>query len=206
MAKASKTAPDTADRILAAADQEFCESGFDGTSVRDIAERAGVNKASVFYHYGGKEALFERVLQGYYQTHQSALASNLAGVSDLAGGVHRVIDTYLDFMAENRRYARLIQHQVAGSEAHHPLIERNLRALFESTRAILESLAPSDGPLASRHFFVTVSGMVINYFTYAPVLHALWDDDPLSQASIEERRAHIHWMVDRIVEGLEAGL
>lgn len=54
-------APDTATRILDASEWLFAEHGFDGTSMRMITTRAGVNLASVNYHFGTKEALFQEV-------------------------------------------------------------------------------------------------------------------------------------------------
>ncbi|SMR70860.1 transcriptional regulator, TetR family [Aliiroseovarius halocynthiae] len=50
------------DRILDAAEQVFAERGFEGASIRDIAERAGVQKANVNFHGGPKEELFERIV------------------------------------------------------------------------------------------------------------------------------------------------
>ena len=68
----------------------------------------------------------------------------------------------------------------------------------------LRAISPEHGPLADRHFFVTFSGMVINYFTYAPVLASLWPGDPTSTAALDERRRHLHWMVDTILAALAA--
>lgn len=51
------------ERILDAAEIEFSESGFDGTSVRSIVRRAGVANGSLHYHFKTKEELFRRVLE-----------------------------------------------------------------------------------------------------------------------------------------------
>lgn len=48
----------TAQRILDAAQQEFGEHGYDGATVRSIAERAGVHPSLVIQHYGSKADLF----------------------------------------------------------------------------------------------------------------------------------------------------
>ncbi len=55
-------ATDTKDRILDAAERLFGERGFPATSLRDITAEAGVNVASVNYHFGCKEALLTAVL------------------------------------------------------------------------------------------------------------------------------------------------
>ena len=57
----SRSASDTAERILDASEWSFAEHGFDGTSMRMITTRASVNLASVNYHFGSKEALFQNV-------------------------------------------------------------------------------------------------------------------------------------------------
>jgi AcrR family transcriptional regulator len=49
------------DRLLDAAEELFCEKGFEGTSVRDIAASADCNIASVNYYFGGKQHLYEEV-------------------------------------------------------------------------------------------------------------------------------------------------
>ena len=50
------------ERILDAAELVFAEQGFDGASIRDIAERAQVQKANVNFHGGPKDELFERIV------------------------------------------------------------------------------------------------------------------------------------------------
>ena len=53
------------DRLLDAAEELFCEHGFKGTSIRDIAAAAGCNIASVNYYFGSKEKLYEQVWHRY---------------------------------------------------------------------------------------------------------------------------------------------
>jgi AcrR family transcriptional regulator len=49
------------ERLLDAAEELFCEHGFEGASIRDIAATAECNIASVNYYFGGKEKLYEEV-------------------------------------------------------------------------------------------------------------------------------------------------
>jgi AcrR family transcriptional regulator len=49
--------------ILAIAEQLFADNGFDGTSVRDIAQLANVNLAMVSYYFGSKEKLLEALIE-----------------------------------------------------------------------------------------------------------------------------------------------
>ena len=53
----------TPEEILAAARSLFAERGFQATSVRAVAERAGVNAALVHHHFGSKQQLFLSALR-----------------------------------------------------------------------------------------------------------------------------------------------
>jgi TetR/AcrR family transcriptional regulator len=51
--------------LLDAALEEFAAKGFAGARVRDIADRAGVSKDLVNYHFGSKEGLYRAVQQAW---------------------------------------------------------------------------------------------------------------------------------------------
>jgi TetR/AcrR family transcriptional regulator len=51
--------------LLDAALEEFAAKGFAGARVRDIAQRAGVSKDLVAYHFGGKDGLYLAVQQAW---------------------------------------------------------------------------------------------------------------------------------------------
>jgi AcrR family transcriptional regulator len=54
---------DKREHILSVAEELFGEKGFDGTSVRDIAQSAGVNLAMISYYFGSKEKLLESLIE-----------------------------------------------------------------------------------------------------------------------------------------------
>src|SRR5262245_57748521 len=43
----------------------FAERGYDGTSLREIAERLGVTKAAVYYHFKSKEDILASLLEDF---------------------------------------------------------------------------------------------------------------------------------------------
>ena len=53
-------------RLLDSAEQLFAEKGFDSTSVRDLTQLAKCNVASVNYHYGSKEKLYQEVFYNHF--------------------------------------------------------------------------------------------------------------------------------------------
>ena len=54
----ARWAPDTRDRLRAAALELFAERGFEATTVPDIVERAGVTRRTFFRHFGDKREVF----------------------------------------------------------------------------------------------------------------------------------------------------
>jgi len=54
---------DTKQALVLAAGELFADHGFDGTSVRAIADKAGANVAAINYHFGSKEALYVETLR-----------------------------------------------------------------------------------------------------------------------------------------------
>ena len=198
----SPPSTDTATRILDAADALFCASGYDGVSMRDVALRAEVNKASVFYHFNSKDELFRSVLDRYYRAQRDTFDAAIARGGTLRERLHAVLDAYLDFFASHRRYPMLVQSLVNGRQEYLPFIQESFGPLFVLTVESLGAQTPERGPLSARHLYMTLSGAIINYFTYAPVLDGLWDRDPLSAEARAERREHLHWLVDTLLVAL----
>jgi len=50
-------------KILDAAESLFASHGVDGVSIREIAEAAGISKATVFHHFDSKDALYQAVVR-----------------------------------------------------------------------------------------------------------------------------------------------
>ncbi len=55
----------TRDRVKAAATELFTERGYDKTSLREIADRVGITKASLYYHYPSKQALLLAIMEPF---------------------------------------------------------------------------------------------------------------------------------------------
>lgn len=194
-----------ATQILNAASALLAEAGSDGFTAAAVARRAGVNKALIFYYWGSVADLFERVLQGYYDSHRAALETALSTPGTKRERVHRLVDTYFDFMQDNRAYVRIVQHQIAGGGPYAAVVQRHYAEITQWALSQLEPLVPSSGATSPRHLHLSISAVVVNYFTYAPGLAEAWGHDPLSADALGERRAHVQWLVDACLDSLERG-
>jgi AcrR family transcriptional regulator len=73
----------TAQRILKAAQIEFGEHGLEGTTVRMVAQRAGVDPSLVIQHYGSKNDLFAIATQLHRESTDDDVAEHLLEVLDV---------------------------------------------------------------------------------------------------------------------------
>lgn len=58
----SNSTKDTKEKILSVAGKLFASNGYDNTSIRDISKEAGVNLASINYHFKNKLNLYKEVM------------------------------------------------------------------------------------------------------------------------------------------------
>lgn len=67
----------TKQKVVDTASILFFQKGFNGTSVRDIAEKAGVNLSLISYYFNGKQGLLEYAVTDYYEAYLSVLEKSL---------------------------------------------------------------------------------------------------------------------------------
>ncbi len=56
---------DTRAKLLAAGSEVFSLKGYSGATVKEIADRAGVNISLISYHFNGKEGLFRELVEAF---------------------------------------------------------------------------------------------------------------------------------------------
>lgn len=102
------------DRLVYAAEELFCERGFKGTSIRDIAASAGCNIASVNYYFGSKEKLYQEVWHRHLIPMRDARIAGIdkvmsqAGVRpDLEDLLRSFADTFVGSMVDSSRMSQL---------------------------------------------------------------------------------------------------
>ncbi len=182
--------------IVIAADEMFGAVGFDAASTREIAERSGVNKALIHYHFGSKEQLLARVLDRYFDRLRAEIERALGGDGTVADRFDRLVGAYSDFLSRNLGFCRIVQREAAGGANVH-LVRQRMVPLFELGKRLMVGRYPGTqaGELAAEQLLVSVYGMIVTYFAYSDVLEPLLGTDPLSEASIERRKAHVRRIV-----------
>lgn len=75
--------PSTASLIVERAAELFANKGFSGTSIREIAEAAGVTKPTLYYYFGSKEGLIRHIIGGVMAGLAESMASHIDGARSL---------------------------------------------------------------------------------------------------------------------------
>ncbi|MGN9914155.1 TetR/AcrR family transcriptional regulator [Phytohabitans sp. LJ34] len=91
-------ADDTKARIRAVAMELFASQGYERTSLREIAERVGMTKASLYYHYPSKQALLLALIQPLvdeWRHEVEAAEREPYGPSTVRVALGRMIDTMI---------------------------------------------------------------------------------------------------------------
>lgn len=97
---------------MEAAEMLFAEKGFNGTSVRDIAEKAGVNLAMISYYFGSKDKLFEALFL-YRADASKVKIETIIGRTDLSAmeRVYLLIDSYIEKIMGQQCFHRVLARE-----------------------------------------------------------------------------------------------
>jgi len=97
--------------ILEAASAEFAAKGFDATQTRDIAARAGVPKANLYYYFHSKETLYAKVLLGFVEPLLEASAA-LRESDDPVTGLQAYIAARIRIAREHPHIAKVFSGEL----------------------------------------------------------------------------------------------
>jgi len=101
-------------QLLDVAEELFATNGFEGTSVRDIAQKAGVNVAMISYYFGSKEKLLQNlILQRTERTITVLKELSRDSVMDPREKINKIVDYYVDRMLDNRNFHTIMNRQIS---------------------------------------------------------------------------------------------
>lgn len=123
-------AHDTKDNILNAAKKLFSQLGYDGCNVDLIADRANVNKATIYYHFKSKSLLYETVLELNLRRFLLRVRTVVHKHHSPEKKLEAFANTYASNFAGDQQMAPLMLRELASDGAH----------LTDKTRAVLREI------------------------------------------------------------------
>lgn len=121
------------ERILHAALECFGAFGFEGTSTRAVAARAGTSHPLLLYHFGSKDQLWQSMMEDVIGRYINELDARLAKIDpeDAGGRVRVFIENFIGFSARVPQLHRIMtQQSTQGSDRIQWILDKHLRDSF----------------------------------------------------------------------------
>jgi len=112
----------TADKILVAARAVFAEKGYSGTHVDEIANRAGVNKATLYYQIGDKDTLYANVIHYVLGNIAQDIAEAVANVYTPEDKLKAYIQSIASAVDKNPELPPIMMREIAAGGATMPRV------------------------------------------------------------------------------------
>lgn len=194
--------PETARRILAAAERIFAQRGLAGARTDEIARAAGVNKAMLYYYFESKERLHRAVFENLFKQASRMIEAEMPANASARQVILAFVDGYFAFRVAYPNYARLMQQlMVESPEECRRIAKEYFRQGYEElVRAIRQGMARKHFHRVNPdHMVINILAMIVFYFSGAPVHSVLLGRDALKPDAVAE---HKRAVVDLLEHGL----
>jgi AcrR family transcriptional regulator len=161
------------DRLLDSAEELFCEHGFEGASIRDIAASADCNVASVNYYFGGKEKLYQEVWLRHLVVMRDARVTSINKALSKSNGKPQLEDLLRSFteafigqlVDENkaRRLCKLMAREMI--DQHLPVnmfVDNIMTTTLTAMRSALVKICPDIDESKIPFIVVSVVGQILH--------------------------------------------
>ena len=160
----------TQERILVAATDLFLSRGYETTTVAQVAERASVSRATVFWHFSDKESLFRECFNRICEPFRLSLARDFSSLPP-EKRLQEQVELYQSFVAEHRAD---VEGFVRWAMEHTSFRGWLIRTLFDLhqrfggvlTESIAEIVPPGRDPhaIAMTVLIMLDGGILLGYF------------------------------------------
>lgn len=186
--------------ILKSALEEFAQEGVTGARTDEIARRAGVNKALLYYYFKDKEGLYAAALEQVF----SGLHARVSIVFDDGTlppkqRLLKYVEAHFDYIASSPWYPRLVQREFMRgsgktlSPVANRILERYGKPIYSKLAALIREGVESGefrsvDPLQT---LTSILGTIVFYFISLPAQQVMAPGDPASPERIAIRRVAV---------------
>ncbi|MGB6482277.1 MAG: TetR/AcrR family transcriptional regulator [Candidatus Acidiferrales bacterium] len=194
--------PETARRILSAAERVFAQRGLAGARTEEIARAAHVNKAMLYYYFDSKERLHRAVFENLFGHATRLVQEGMPPNASPRQIILAFVDGYFRFRVTYPNYARLVQQLMMESPEEFRQIARQYfrQGYKELTKAIEQGMSRGEFHRVNpSHMVLNIIAMIVFYFSGAPAHSVLLGQDALQPKVVAE---HKRAVIDLLEHGL----
>jgi AcrR family transcriptional regulator len=192
---------ETVQRILEAATEIFAEVGFAGARVDEIAKRAQVNKATIYYRIGDKRALYARVLHDVFADTAGRIALNIEETQSPQEKLRTYIHNIARTLHNHPHIAPIMMQELASGGKNVPeVVGRDFARILGLLSDILEEGAKKGVFIETIPFILHL--MVVGPLMFCKNIELIRSKRPIPSELLEKLDRSVSGMAPVEVEGL----
>ena len=175
-------------KLVDAAARLFTEHGFEGVTIRDLENAAGVQRGLLAYHFKDKKSLWQAMADETFSELQEQIDPRLELIADLSAReqIAYIVRFYVRFSAKHPQFPRLL-----AQEARHEswrldyILDEHVRPIADQLREpVSEALGLSERQFI--HWYYLLAGGSSLIFSHAPECKGLFGVDPHADDVVDE--------------------
>ena len=179
---------ETRTALLDSATAAFSAKGFDGISIRQLEELAGVKRGLVAYHFSDKDQLWRAVVDRLFGELGEAFVARIQALADIAPeeGARGMVRAFVRYSAAHPELNRLMmQESMSDSWRVRYIVDQHIQPLLNNLAAIMPDAARRIWGSADPHRYYTFIGASAFVFTAEQECRRLFGHSPREDDFVE---------------------
>lgn len=181
----------------------FAEKGYEGLTMGELAERAGLRKATLFHYFPSKESLYARVLEELLEAIEGVLARVFASSENLEKQLDLVIESLAEVLGKQPDVARLLIREVLyETESTHSPLNKKIDMVLGIARDLVvrgQREGVFDRDLDPTHIVITFVGLQLMPFAMGSVMDRFAGMRPSHPAFISGRTVAVREQLRKLL-------
>lgn len=157
-------------RIMECAMELFYERGYDGVSVQEIVDAAGVTKPTLYHYFHSKYGLLEALLEYYYEDFRQGISKTLVYEGDLPMNLLQVAQVYFSYVYTHQHFYMLLMSMMYSGEGSESFkaVQPIMNEQFVMLRDLFLAASDKVGNMRGRQdqYATGFTGVINHYILY----------------------------------------
>jgi len=180
----------TKEKLLKVAIDLFSEKGYDGATVDEVVNTAGVNKRMLYHYFGSKESIYREVLKEVFTRLEKVELATIHPEEPIENTLEKLVRAYFNFLVTNPDFVSLLlwENLAKGRHLNPKMVQFSKAPILDLLNKVLHEGALRgqirEG-LNVKHLFINMTGLCLIYFSNSYTLTQTVDLDLNSPKVLE---------------------